>query len=335
MTSDVIAQMSFGESFHMLESGQKSPYFVALENAGINILLTDTLPYLMPLLKWLPLKPIQKLTRADDVVYQQGSVAVQNLRSKENSRRNLFSNIIEQADSRDKLNLTDDTVRAEAAMFMVAGSDTTAVTLTYLVWAVLKRPRLQRRLEDEVAALQPGFRDVGVASLPLLNSVIEETLRLYNPAAGPNYRLVPQEGATFQGYYLPKETIVATHAWVLHRDESVFPDPERFVAKKKKGCHHWKAFSLTENFCRFDETRFLNATAQVKAANVPFGIGSRSCLAPTLAKMELRLAAAVFFRECRGATLAPDMTDDDMTQRILFFVFPKGKRCDIVLNTKQ
>jgi cytochrome P450 len=69
----------------------------------------------------------------------------------------------------------------------------------------------------------------------------------------------------------------------------------------------------------------------VKTAYHPFGAGVRGCLAPTLARMELRLASAVLFRECRGAKLAPDMTDDDMEQRMLFFIFPKGKRCNLVL----
>jgi cytochrome P450 len=92
----------------------------------------------------------------------------------------------------------------------------------------------------------------------------------------------------------------------------------------------WRArHRLTRD--RFDETRFENPTPEMKAAYQPFGAGVRACLAPALARMELRLASAKFFRECRGARLAPDMTDDDMTQKMLFFVFPKGKKCNIVV----
>jgi cytochrome P450 len=69
----------------------------------------------------------------------------------------------------------------------------------------------------------------------------------------------------------------------------------------------------------------------MKAAFQPFGYGTRACLAPNLALIELRLAIAVFFRECKGARLAADMSDDDMVQRMLFFSFPKGKRCNIVV----
>jgi cytochrome P450 len=72
----------------------------------------------------------------------------------------------------------------------------------------------------------------------------------------------------------------------------------------------------------------------MRAAFQPFGAGTRSCLAPTLARMELRLAAAQFFRECRGARVAPDTTDDVMVQKMLFFIFPKGSRCNIVIPGK-
>jgi cytochrome P450 len=40
----------------------------------------------------------------------------------------------------EKFELTDDDIRKEASNFILAGADTTAITLTYLVWAVLKRP---------------------------------------------------------------------------------------------------------------------------------------------------------------------------------------------------
>jgi cytochrome P450 len=71
----------------------------------------------------------------------------------------------------EKFELTDDDIRKEASNFILAGADTTAITLTYLVWAVLKRPDLQVRID-------PAASDEALEHLPLLNAVIEETLRL-------------------------------------------------------------------------------------------------------------------------------------------------------------
>lgn len=68
-----------------------------------------------------------------------------------------------------------------------------------------------------------------------------------------------------------------------------------------------------------------------KAAMHPFGAGSRVCIGLHLAWIELRLAAALFFRECRGARLAPCMTEEMMEMDNRFLIAPKGHCCFVVL----
>jgi len=75
-------------------------------------------------------------------------------------------------------------------------------------------------------------------------------------------------------------------------------------------------------------------TPAQKTALHPFGAGSRVCLGQNLAYMELRLSAATFFRECRGARLAPCMTDDMMEFVNQFLIAPKGHCCFIVLPSQ-
>lgn len=116
-------------------------------------------------------------------------------------------------------------VRNEATNFIVAGSDTTAVTLTYLVWAVLKRPQLRAALEEEVDALSPELLPEELQQAPLMNSIIDEALRLYGAAPGPLPRTVPEGGATLGDHFIPAGTTVTTHAYTLHRDPDIFLDP--------------------------------------------------------------------------------------------------------------
>jgi cytochrome P450 len=123
--------------------------------------------------------------------------------------------------------ITDSSIRLEAGNLIVAGSDTTAVTLTYLVWAVLKDPALQRELEDEVALLSSNLGQEELKDASLLNSVIEEALRLYGAAPGALPRVVPAEGTDIGGHLLPKGTIVSTQAYTMHREPSIFLDPYR------------------------------------------------------------------------------------------------------------
>lgn len=73
-------------------------------------------------------------------------------------------------------------------------------------------------------------------------------------------------------------------------------------------------------------------SAQQKAAYMPFGGGSRVCLGIHLAYMELRLATALFFRQCRGAKLGDCMRDEMMEMDNRFLIAPKGHCCYVTLG---
>jgi cytochrome P450 len=167
---------------------------------------------------------------ADEYLFEYGGKAVANLRKQGGGSQNLFGNMLAVCDDGEKQRLTDRSIRIEAGNLIVAGSDTTANTLTYnTVWSALKKPDLQRRLEAEVGGLHPGFGDADLEHLPLLNGVIEETLRLYGAAPGSLPRSVPPGGATLGGYFIPQGTVAETQAYTTHRDPSIWPDPLRFV----------------------------------------------------------------------------------------------------------
>lgn len=71
--------------------------------------------------------------------------------------------------------------------------------------------------------------------------------------------------------------------------------------------------------------------SEAKAVYAPFGAGARTCMGIHAGLMEVRLAAAYFFRECsKGATLAPDTTPESMAFLNYFATFPISHRCNIV-----
>ena len=148
----------------------------------------------------------------------------------------------------------------EAQTYIIAGTDTTAITLTYVVWRVCQSPKIQQRLVEELRQLPDDFKDHDAMKLPYLSQVIEESLRLHGAAPSGLPRMVPPEGATLAGQYLPGGSVVCTQAWSLHRNEDIFPDPERF-----------------------DPDRWAVPTKLMKDASMPFGGGSRSKTNPSLA----------------------------------------------------
>jgi cytochrome P450 len=193
----------------------------------LNGALRNELPWVYYAGRWLPIEAIQKVMTAEDVIYDYGALAVRNMKDQNHNSKNLFGQMLAAADGQEKTMITDSSIQFEAGNLIVAGSDTTAVTLTYLVWAVLKDPTLQRQVEDEVARLSPELGQDELKNAPLLNSVIEEALRLYGAAPGALPRVVPAEGTNINGHFIPKGTVVTTQAYTMHRDPSVFPNPHQ------------------------------------------------------------------------------------------------------------
>ncbi|KAI5251552.1 cytochrome P450 monooxygenase [Aureobasidium subglaciale] len=310
LATDVSAHLMFGESFHMLESGERVPYIVALEKATICSALSWELPLVYWIGRRLPFTAMKNIFYANSVLLEQGGLAVKNSKAQEFGTSNIFATALSEVEKGDGT-MTDEDIQTEAGNLIVAGSDTTGITLTYLTWCVLKQPTLQKALEEEVSEADAALTDAALEHLPILNAVIEETLRLYGAAPATLPRLTPSGGATLGSYYIPSGTIVGTQSYSLHRDPVLFPNPEVF-----------------------DHTRWLppnTLSPLAKAVFSPFGAGSRVCIGVHLARMELRLAAAEFFRECKGAKLAASTTEESMKPVNFFLITPTAHKCEIVM----
>ena len=154
-----------------------------------------------------------------------------NAHSSDLARTNIFTGILKN-DREESERISDHDAVFEAASLMLAGGGTTAVTLTYLVWAVLSHSPVQKRLEDEVAGLHEDFTDAELETLPFLNAVVEEVLRLYGAAPGSLPRTVPEGGLSVKGYYIPPGYTVETQAYTIHRDPLLYHRPDRYVSTR-------------------------------------------------------------------------------------------------------
>ncbi|TEA16812.1 Cytochrome P450 monooxygenase cypX [Colletotrichum sidae] len=311
MAIDIVAQLSFGESFDMLQLGRKNHFIQVLDAVASASTIRYELPWLHSLLSRLPIKSTQLITNTRGEMMAYSRKAVENLRRNKDNKANLFAAMLAASEADEKSELSDDVIRGEASNMLIAGSDPVSSSLTYLVWAVLKRPGLQRRLEEEVGSPAADFDDSALEQLPLLNAVINETLRLYGAVQGTFPRSAPSPGVYLGGYFIPPGTVVNTQTYTMHRLPEIFPNP-----------------------LEFDETRFLPGapTETQKLIFSPFGTGTRSCLGISLARMEMRLAVAVLFRKCRSIKLADTMTDKMMEMVSFIVAKPSGNKCEVVLD---
>ncbi|CAK7198486.1 hypothetical protein SEUCBS139899_001147 [Sporothrix eucalyptigena] len=225
MTADVISHLAFGEPFGMLEQGKKTYHMQKIDEASKFGLLCSELPWIRYIVNWTPIRAVQELD-ADSIIQHLAEQVMQKTRGNGLGATHVFSRIVA-VNEKDKNALTDYELAFEAGGFIVAGSGTTAVSLTYLVWAVLSDPEVQAKLEAEVGALQDGYTDTELENLSYLSAVIEETLRMYSAAPGALPRVVPNGGATLGGYFIPEGTTASTQAYSYHRDATVYPNPER------------------------------------------------------------------------------------------------------------
>ena len=111
--------------------------------------------------------------------------------------------------------------------FLGAGGEPIGATLVYLIYTVLKDPKLRKELEDEAKCLQEPLSDVEVEEkCPIMDGTIYEALRLY----GGGLTELPRWAPTAQElgpYTIPPETCVSSHSHHLHRNPAVWEDPEK------------------------------------------------------------------------------------------------------------
>lgn len=286
--------------------------------------LRSELGFLTTILACLPIHSIQNWLESSKRIDAYGVAAVmkyKSLASRGETKDTLFTKMLRETDEKTG-SLSDSEIQHEAGNLIVAGSDTTAVTLTYLVWAVLKNPHVKEKLVAEVRNLPsyPSSKDTN--ALPYLSAVIKETLRLYGAAPGGLPRIVPKGGSTLGGYFIPAGTIVSTQAYTIHRDARIYAQPLKFLPE-----------------------RWFEPSQEMKDGWMPFGGGTRGmlplaaltitylhivCIGLHLAQAELSLAAAKFFRDCSGAVV--QTRDEDMEFENYFLIAPKGHSCEIVLQ---
>lgn len=119
-------------------------------------------------------------------------------------------------------------LNADSRLIIVAGSDTTAATMTYLFYNLATNPSETKKIRDELRPVAQGeWTDANIRDCKHLNGAINEALRLHPPVPSGVERKVPEGGATINGVFLPGETVFWMPQFVIGRGAS--PSPPRRV----------------------------------------------------------------------------------------------------------
>lgn len=115
-----------------------------------------------------------------------------------------------------KKSLSQTEIILNMALFISAGTDTTATALTGWTYLVCTHPDVYSRVACEIRGAFVVENDIKwekVRKLRYLEATLYEALRLFPPSAASQQRIVPPGGATLDGYYVPAGKTVAVSPW--------------------------------------------------------------------------------------------------------------------------
>lgn len=276
---DVIGEITFANRFGFLDMGEdKDNVFQAIDTRGTYSTFVGVFPWVH---QWL--YPLLPKTGGHGYVFNYTLRQIENrqraLKDPKNNGREGPPDIMTKI-----LNVHEENPSKMTKMDLItmcqsnigAGSDTTAITLSSIFYHLMRYPQTFHRLREEIdTAAKEGkisspIKFAEAQNLPYLQAVIKEGLRIH-PATGlPMQRIVPAEGTTIAGRFIPGGSCVGINPWVAHRNTSVYDSdagfwrPERWLDIEEQG-----------------------RGAEVEKYFFAFGMGSRTCVGKNISLLEI------------------------------------------------
>ncbi|KAI5651315.1 cytochrome p450 domain-containing protein [Phthorimaea operculella] len=173
-----------------------------------------------------------------------------------------------------------DGIQEEVDTFMFEGHDTTASGLDFCLMSLANHKDVQEKIFKELKEVfgdsdRPATID-DLNALKYLECCIKESLRLYPPVPFIGRKLT--DPVVLSGYTIPAGVQCHIHVYDLHRNEKVYPEPEKY-----------------------DPDRFLpeNCVTRHPYAFIPFSAGPRNCIGQRFAMLEMKSCLASLLRKFR------------------------------------
>lgn len=282
-TFDIIGDLAFGDPFGCLDKGEFHSWVAliyetvkvgALEQATRRFATVGTWTQNM-LLNLIP--PHIRQRRRNHLQFSKEKVLRRLNEKKDTDHRDFIYYILRQKEKKG-YDLHENEIILNGALFIVAGSETTANLLSGLIARLLWN---QDKMDKLCAEIRSAFHEEKeityetTSKLIYLNACIEEGLRVHPPVPTGLLRTVPKGGDYVDGYWVPEGTSVAVSSWAAAHNPANFVDCDSFVPER------W----LEEGQPGFDA----KYGTDVKKGMQPFSLGPRGCIGKNLSYLEMRL----------------------------------------------
>ncbi|KAJ4271332.1 hypothetical protein NW762_000034 [Fusarium torreyae] len=187
----------------------------------------------------------------------------------------------------------------------IAGSNTTAHALRMIILSLITSPTACSSLIAEICRFASSANTpiswAQAQTLPYLQAVVREGLRMWPPIAGLGFKQVPPEGDTINGFFVPGGTQVGQGFFAVGRSHLVWGEdadvfrPERWLLAGD------------------DELK-----SMIAAFDTHFGHGKYSCLGKPIALMEIHKAVFELIKRYDFAIINPERPIKTQTSVFLF-----------------
>ncbi|KAH8725563.1 benzoate 4-monooxygenase cytochrome-like protein P450 [Phaeosphaeriaceae sp. PMI808] len=302
-TIDVISTVGFGEPIGDLKADADLNLYIKSSELGLKMMCIVGALGLTTLANWPPLARLIGPKETDKsgpgrMMFTARNLIDSRLKKPMEGRSDMMASFIRHG-------LSQDDLLTESLLQIVAGSDTTATTLRSTMLYLITHPQVFTRLRteiDETVALGkvagfPGIvSDATVKTLPYLQAVIREGLRVHPPVTDVVPKKVPSGGdkVVIDGkqVFLPGDTDISYSVWSVHHDREMFGEDADFFRPER-----WL----------LDEEHDLDRlVAMRRTTELIFGYGKYQCLGKPVAWMEINKVLFEFVRYFDWALATPD-----------------------------
>ncbi|KAK6831801.1 hypothetical protein RU639_002886 [Aspergillus parasiticus] len=278
---DVIGEITFGKAIGMMEKGQDE-YGIA-ESIDRTMTYASRMAVVPELHRWVSwLSRVARLKVPFQTVQK---YVLEQIDSRSGSDSAGVDFLTKLFTLRMDNKVADLDIEKTVSNNIMAGADTTAISLSAVIYSLLKNPGAETKLREEIDTLAAAGKLSNPVTfeqarhMPYLQACLKEALRVHPAVGRPLLRVVPPEGLTIAGQYFPGGAIVGVNAWVAHYNEDIFGRdaatfrPERWLESDKEKLSVMEQSLLT------------------------FGAGVRTCIGKNLSMLEMSKVIPELYRQ--------------------------------------
>ncbi|RLN33760.1 cytochrome P450 78A5-like [Panicum miliaceum] len=290
----------FGKHYDDLAS-QEGAMLEEMVTEGYDLLGTFNWADHLPLLKWLDLQGVRR--RCNRLV-QKVEVFVGKIIQEHRERRagggvadeitGDFVDVLLGLEGDDKM--SDSDMIAVLWEMIFRGTDTVAILMEWIMARMVLHPDIQAKAQAELDAVVGrgrGVADADVASLPYIQCIVKETLRMHPPGPLLSWARLSIHDAHVGGHLVPAGTTAMVNMWAIAHDPAVWAEPGAFRPE------------------RFQEEDVSVLGSDLRLA--PFGAGRRVCPGKMLALATTHLWIAQLLHRFEWAPAAGGV---DLSERL-------------------